>query len=378
MLKESFKSSEDYETWKRNAKFMPYLKIIKARGGEYLSDKTQGSKSQLEVKCLNEHVFEMRADAIKAGQWCPKCWKEIRTQKIEEAEDYAIKRGGECLSVEIKDSREKLKFRCKYDHEFDMRLDSVREGKWCPHCKERYREQVCRGLFETIFNKKFYKARPDWLKNENGQQLELDGYNKELKLAFETQGSQHYEYPNFFHKTYKDFLRQQANDEIKRELNKQNGVILIEIPYWVDYKYLQYYAIKSCIEKGFDVPENKQNIDWEKFKWLESYNLEKKARIHEIKSQIENLIKEKGYFFRNYGSEWDCQDIELLKKIYEAESSYNATKNSLENIGIESVPSRKTLYRMVRRSFKSEENYKSWKNQAKVKIFHRITSKEET
>ncbi len=115
-----------------------------------------------------------------------------------------------------------------------------------------------------------------------------------------------------------------------------------------------------------------------KIQRLKSYNLEKKARIHDIKSQIENLIKEKGYFFRNYGSEWDCQDIELLKKIYEAESSYNVTKNSLENIGIESVPSRKTLYRMVRRSFKSEENYKNWKNQAKVKIFHRITSKEET
>ena len=52
-------------------------------------------------------------------------------------------------------------------------------------------------FFEKIYNKKFAKCKPLWLKNQRGSQLELDGYNDELKIAFEYQGRQHYEDNNW-------------------------------------------------------------------------------------------------------------------------------------------------------------------------------------
>ena len=60
---------------------------------------------------------------------------------------------------------------------------------------------------------------------------EFDGYNEEHKIAFEYHGYQHYVYPNFFHKTEKDFLSNQERDKAKEEYCKENNIKLIIIPY---------------------------------------------------------------------------------------------------------------------------------------------------
>ena len=61
--------------------------------------------------------------------------------------------------------------------------------------------------------------------------LELDIYIPSLKLAFEYNGKQHYEYTLFFHKTYNDFEIQQLKDNRKQELCEQNGIKLIVFRY---------------------------------------------------------------------------------------------------------------------------------------------------
>ena len=43
-------------------------------------------------------------------------------------------------------------------------------------------EKICRKYFEYLFNKPFNRIRPSWL-----SELELDGYNEELNIAFEYQ-----------------------------------------------------------------------------------------------------------------------------------------------------------------------------------------------
>ena len=57
--------------------------------------------------------------------------------------------------------------------------------------------------FEKLFEKKFPKNRPEFLRRSNGRKLELDGYNEELEIAFEYQGKQHYEYLHCFHRQRK-------------------------------------------------------------------------------------------------------------------------------------------------------------------------------
>lgn len=93
---------------------------------------------------------------------------------------------------------------------------------------------ACQLLSQLCNNKPFEKVRPDFLTNPaTGKRLELDCYNEELKLALEYNGSQHYHYPNRFHKTEEDFVRQVQRDILKEELVRAQGIDLIVVPYTI-------------------------------------------------------------------------------------------------------------------------------------------------
>ena len=66
--------------------------------------------------------------------------------------------------------------------------------------------------------------RYEWL---NG--MELDRYYPMLNLAFEYHGEQHFRDIKFFKINLEEI---QKRDELKRELCRKNGVVLIEIPYF--------------------------------------------------------------------------------------------------------------------------------------------------
>lgn len=95
-------------------------------------------------------------------------------------------------------------------------------------------EEKCRKVLEQHYHLKFKPIRPDWLKNPRTRSnLELDGYNHKLKIAFEANGIQHYRYDPHFHNSRNDFIDQQYRDRLKAKLCRKKGVHLIIIPYWV-------------------------------------------------------------------------------------------------------------------------------------------------
>lgn len=243
--------------------------IAKKKGGECLSTNYKNSQSKLKFRCENGHVFEASLASVKDNKsWCPICFQIRNRGTLEEFKKIARERGGKCLSSKYINNRTKLRFQCKKVHVFEISPDKVKNrDQWCPICTENTGEKICRGLFETIFNKDFKKARPKWLKNNEGHQLELDGYNEELKLAFERQGLQHYKFITFYYKNFVKFVKQLSNDQEKNELCDKHRVILIEVPYWIRYDKMQDYIIEQCKAKGIDVPEIKFKIDWKKFKW---------------------------------------------------------------------------------------------------------------
>ena len=107
-------------------------------------------------------------------------------------------------------------------------------------------EDKCRGIVEELFQRPFPSVRPDFLKNPvTGRNLELDMYNKELALAFEYNGIQHYKFTPFFHKSYKDFRRQQLHDAYKKKVCDRMGIRLISIPYTVKNKDLRPWIINE-------------------------------------------------------------------------------------------------------------------------------------
>jgi hypothetical protein len=110
-------------------------------------------------------------------------------------------------------------------------------------------EERCREIFEKVFEREFRKVRPDFLRNVTGRNLELDGYNEELGIAFEYHGKQHREFPNVFHTTIEEHEAQRARDRLKRKRCRELGVELIEIPDTVPYTELYAYIVEQLAQR---------------------------------------------------------------------------------------------------------------------------------
>jgi thiol-disulfide isomerase/thioredoxin len=201
-------------------------KIAQQRGGQCLSKVYVNSKTHLLWQCANGHQWKAIPNNIKRGSWCRQC----RKGTITEMQQIAQKRGGQCVSEVYINTDTPILWQCAKGHQWKARPVDIKGGHWCPNCSSRKSEQICRAYFEALFEAEFPTVRPAWLTNDNNNYLELDGFNSQLKIAFEHQGRHHYEFDGFYHKTKAQFLDQQKNDDIKRQICQKHGILLIEIP----------------------------------------------------------------------------------------------------------------------------------------------------
>lgn len=126
------------------------------------------------------------------------------------------------------------------------------KGSWCPLCgKENIAEEICRLAFIEAFCALFERTR----KLKCMQGLELDGYNDELKLAFEYNGRQHYMQIDMFHKNSNIFLAQQKRDRLKAQLCLENGIELVVIPYTVEHMDIRAYIRKLLKRTWYILPK---------------------------------------------------------------------------------------------------------------------------
>jgi hypothetical protein len=103
-------------------------------------------------------------------------------------------------------------------------------------------------LEEAFPNMAFERTRKiPWL---NG--LELDGYNPELRLAFEYQGVQHYKRVPHFHRTADAFDAQLTRDALKSDLCIDAMVTLITVPYTVKLADIRGYVRAILEDLGYD------------------------------------------------------------------------------------------------------------------------------
>lgn len=212
-------------------KTIEYAKqIILERNGELLNGTYKNMCSVLEVKCEKGHIWKTNYKNLKSNHWCKVCAGSKLT--LEDAQQIAFKRDGKCLSTVYVNNSGPLLWECRYGHQWKATLGAVRtgnkgKGSWCPECASGLYERICRKYLETIFNKSFPKVRPIWLINDNNNRLELDGYCEELGVAFEHNGTQHYDSETYFKE---DFNGRKRNDECKLQLCQQYNVKIIIIP----------------------------------------------------------------------------------------------------------------------------------------------------
>ena len=278
--------------------------IAKKRGGKCLSTEYVNNRTKLIWECEKGHKWEAIPYSIKnRGIWCPECQCK-KKGNIEKMQEIAEKRGGKCLSTKYVNNRTKLIWECENSHQWEATPSNVNNyNKWCPICNERVSERICRKFFELIFNSKFSKSKPSWLKNNQGNQMELDGYCIKLKIAFEYQGQQHYEYIPYFHKNKNKFERRLIDDETKRLLCKNNGIKLIIVPYTINSKDMQNFIIQQCEKQGIQIP-NQKKIDYNKFDISSQIILEEMREIAKKRGGKCLSIK---YINNKNKLKWECK-----------------------------------------------------------------------
>ena len=116
--------------------------------------------------------------------------------------------------------------------------------------KKRSRENYIRNIVESIFRSPFPSIRPEWLINpKTGRRLELDLYNKSLRLSFECDGIQHSQYLPYFHKTYQRYQDMKERDILKSVLCKKRGLTLIRIPHHIHDQELESFILSEIHKK---------------------------------------------------------------------------------------------------------------------------------
>lgn len=93
--------------------------------------------------------------------------------------------------------------------------------------------------------------------------MRFDGYaeivisGKLIKIAFEYDGIQHYEFPNYWFgnsiRGYRSWLKYIERDQVKKEICKLNDIYLIEIPYYIDFTLEHPEKIQSYIINQFEL-----------------------------------------------------------------------------------------------------------------------------
>jgi len=238
-------------------------KLAQNKNGKLISTSFKTVMSKVEWECEKGHRWFAVINSIQRGSWCPYCSKKAKNT-IEIAKQIAIDRGGECLSKEYKRADLKLKWKCKYGHVWESDLHHVKnDGTWCPECSSGKGERIVRCYFEQLLEHPFPKIHPEWLRNSKGYIMELDGYCKELGIAFEYQGQQHYVTNGLFKQESKLKTIQQ-HDREKIELCKKQNVALIEIPQiptMLKIKNLQSFIKQKLLNNNKPIPPNFNSVE---------------------------------------------------------------------------------------------------------------------
>jgi virulence-associated protein VapD len=154
---------------------------------------------------------------------------------------WPIKTWGMKLGYVVKNIRNNNAYA---DHR--QRLESIGFDYTC-QLEEHHSEMKCREIFQEIyFPSAFDKAYPQWLISPTtSRSLQLNGYNEDLKIAFEYRGKQH-QTLSYYNDFDKDSLASlQVRDSFKESECALRGIKLIIIT--SEYTYEDPIALKKFI-----------------------------------------------------------------------------------------------------------------------------------
>ncbi len=185
------------------------------------------SRDIVSVTCENGHTFEVKLSYAKSHK-CQECLgRKIPLEDVQRKLDVL---GFSLVDIErFRNTRADGTFKCQDGHSWTTCIYNVySEKSGCPTCGLGMNEQKTLWIISALTGKKFEKSRCILPSG-----YELDGYCEDLKLAFEYNGIQHYEYVGgHFHRGGEhQFQEQQDRDNIKTAECKELGIALVTVPY---------------------------------------------------------------------------------------------------------------------------------------------------
>jgi len=283
--------------------------LAESKGGKCLSKRYVSSVAKLKWECAKGHQWEATPAGVKHGHWCPYCSGTARLT-IKDMFQLAEERGGKCLSNKYTNNRTKLLWECFHGHQWEAAPDKIKQGRWCPECSTGLGERICREFFEQLFDNKFPKSYPQWLINDSGNQMELDGYCKKLQLAFEHQGEQHYSLVKPFINTEAGLIQRKRDDQLKVNLCKNKGILLIQVPEILSrlsIGEIKPFIKSQCLNDQFPIPNS---FDVKRVELRQAYQSTLAA---EMMKALNNIAEEKDgkclseyYVNDNTKLKWEC------------------------------------------------------------------------
>ena len=213
--------------------------------------------------CLSENI----KNKSQSLRWkCKNCGREcnsrlrgmeenkticIRCRRKEKINNLENERGIICLSTEIEDVSQKLKWKCKLcSFEWSTNMNNIiNNNTGCKKCSIGKFEQMVKKIFESMFSVKLTSINNlNILKYKNHKRLQIDGYNESLKLGFECNSDYHYDENHYFHNPTKKIIKEekmesndienykkkrfqelQERDLFKKQQCEKNNIILVII-----------------------------------------------------------------------------------------------------------------------------------------------------
>jgi hypothetical protein len=242
---------------------------------ELISEDYLDSKQKLKLKCLKKdcgEIFEMSWGYIQIGQNCPFCHglqvglsNCLATKNPELAKEWHLTKNGGLTPYDVTaNSGKKAWWICEQGHEWKAEIKCRNQGVGCSQCnKSKGEKEISNYLINNSFvklfkeeydilkstiNTKYYMPQKefDGLLGLGNGNLSYDFFLPNYNLLIEYQGQQHEKYIPGFHKSKKDFLKQQEHDRRKREYAHKHNINLLEIWYW-DFDNIEEILTKYII-----------------------------------------------------------------------------------------------------------------------------------
>jgi len=236
-------------------------KVVKKKGGKLFTEEYKSIKQRVKIECSEGHIWEPMLFNVIKGTWCPICahldcelTNEEKFKSFNNICEISKNKGGKCLSElsNYKNYASKLLFKCNRGHIWKTDASCIVGDHWCPICNQSFSEKYFRFVIEKLFNYSFKTIYPKWLRNKKGYRLQIDGYNKELKLGFEYQGRQHFIYVEFFHRTKENFEYIKSNDCIKKKILKNRNIFMLYPTYLLKKENYKSYVLSKIKNTKFE------------------------------------------------------------------------------------------------------------------------------